>query len=218
MMSSSDLTKPLMQATPWALDELPLPDIFSVAPPPSRDEAQDVDVQALYAAERTRAEAAAYAKGYGDAEAAARDTMATQLSTAFAALADATASVQVHTSRWTANAEENIAALAVIVAHSIIQREVSVDQSIVREIVQRALIQFPIDQTVSVRLHPDDVASCDDLVRTGPDAQRRDVRLVADQHILRGGCLAEGRERIIDGRVDTALERAYRHLGQVEAS
>ena len=33
----------------------------------------------------------------------------------------------------------------------------------------------------------------------------------------RGGCLVEGRERIIDGRVDTSLERAYRSIGQVQA-
>ena len=45
----------------------------------------------------------------------------------------------------------------------------------------------------------------------------RDVRWVADAHIARGGCLVEGRERIIDGRVDTSLERAYRTMGQVQA-
>lgn len=217
-MSSSDQAPHPMQATPWALDELPMPDIFSYEPPAPREETPAVDLHALHAAERTRAEAAAYSTGYRDAEAAAREAMASQFATAFSALAEAAESVTLHASRWTANAEENIAALAVIVAQSIIQHEVRVDQSIVRELVQRALVQFPIDQTIAVRLHPDDIASCEDLERTGPTGQRQDVRLVADQHIVRGGCLAEGRERIIDGRVDTALERAYRNLGQVEAS
>jgi flagellar biosynthesis/type III secretory pathway protein FliH len=52
-----------------------------------------------------------------------------------------------------------------------------------------------------------------------PDSAGRmqDVRWVADPHIVRGGCLVEGRERIIDGRVDTSLERAYRSIGQVQA-
>jgi flagellar biosynthesis/type III secretory pathway protein FliH len=39
----------------------------------------------------------------------------------------------------------------------------------------------------------------------------------ADAHVVRGGCLVEGRERVLDGRIDTALERVYRSLGQVQA-
>jgi flagellar biosynthesis/type III secretory pathway protein FliH len=35
---------------------------------------------------------------------------------------------------------------------------------------------------------------------------------MADSRIQPGGCVVEGRERIIDGRVDTALERLYRQL------
>jgi hypothetical protein len=30
--------------------------------------------------------------------------------------------------------------------------------------------------------------------------------------------MVEGRERVVDGRVDTALERAYRRMAQVDAS
>jgi flagellar biosynthesis/type III secretory pathway protein FliH len=30
--------------------------------------------------------------------------------------------------------------------------------------------------------------------------------------VERGGCVIEGRDRIVDGRVDTALERIYRGL------
>lgn len=208
-----------MLATPWALDELPMPDIFPfiAESATARDATSDGDLQALHAAERTRAEAAAYTKGYKDAEAAVREAASVELLSAKAALDDAVASVQLHTARWTANAEENVAALAVVVAQSIIQHEVRVDHSVVRELVQRALAQFPIDQTISVRLHPDDVTTCDDIMRTGANGHVQDVRLVSDPHIVRGGCLAEGRERIIDGRVDTALERAYRSLGQVDA-
>jgi flagellar biosynthesis/type III secretory pathway protein FliH len=35
---------------------------------------------------------------------------------------------------------------------------------------------------------------------------------MADPAISAGGCLIEGHERIVDGRVDAALERLYRRL------
>ncbi len=40
----------------------------------------------------------------------------------------------------------------------------------------------------------------------------RPLRWMADERVERGGCLIEGRERIVDGRVDMALERIYRAL------
>lgn len=213
-------TMPTAQATPWALDELPMPDVFPMSEPmahhaPSRD---SFDAHAQLAAERTRLEADAYTRGYADAVAAARTSADARLAAALGALAEATASVRLHESRWTANCEENLAALAIVVARHIVQREVSVDQSIVRDLVQRALSQFPIDQTITVRLHPEDVATCDGLARQGANGMVQEVRLVPDTHINQGGCLVEGRERIIDGRVDTSLERAYRSLGQVQPS
>lgn len=226
MISSSDPRLPMTpntpttQATPWALDELPMPDAFSMPEAITHHAASrdTMDAHAQMAAERTRLEADAYTRGYEDAVAAARNSADARLAAALGALAEATASVRLHESRWTANCEENLAALAIVVARHIVQREVSVDQSIVRELVQRALSQFPIDQTITVRLHPDDVASCNDLVRQGVNGLVQDVRFMPDPHVNQGGCLVEGRERIIDGRVDTSLERAYRSLGQVQST
>ena len=123
----------------------------------------------------------------------------------------------MHATRWTANTEENIAALAIAVTRHIVEREVTVDHTIVRDLVQRALSQFPIDQTITVRLHPDDAATCSSAAVADATGRVKDVRWVADPSIIRGGCLVEGRERIIDGRIDTSLERAYRSIGQVQA-
>ncbi len=50
------------------------------------------------------------------------------------------------------------------------------------------------------------------LGETSPLAARKDVQWLPDPRIAAGGCLIEGRDRIVDGRVDTALERLYRRL------
>jgi flagellar biosynthesis/type III secretory pathway protein FliH len=46
---------------------------------------------------------------------------------------------------------------------------------------------------------------------------RRELRWTPDARVARGGVLAEGRERIVDGRVDSALERMYRALARTHA-
>jgi flagellar biosynthesis/type III secretory pathway protein FliH len=159
----------------------------------------------------------AYARGRAEGAAAAQRDAESTLASAMAALTAAVETVRLHDAKWTSNAEENIAALATMVARHLVQREVVADATIVRDLVQRALSQFPIDQVISVRLHPDDVAVCGALIAPDAAGRTRDVRWISDAHILRGGCLVEGRERIIDGRVDTSLERAYRAIGQVQA-
>ena len=208
-----------MNAMPWALDELPVPDIFAMSDDVTRDvvSMNDIDMQTRFAVERTRLEADAYALGYQDAERAARQTSDGQISSALNALTDAIVSVELHATRWTANAEENIAALAIVVARHIVLREVTADPTIVRDLVRRALAEFPIDQQITLRLHPDDAATCTSAAIVDAASRTAEVRCVADPQIARGGCLLEGRERIIDGRVDTSLERAYRSIGQIQA-
>ncbi len=218
-MSSSDGAKKLMHATPWALDELSMPDIFPASDGYVRraESFGDAETHAHLAAERTHLEADAYQRGYHDAVMAAQVASDSELAATVCALHEAIASVELHAARWTANAEENIAALAVLVARHVILREVAVDASLVRDLVQRALEQFPIDQSIVVRLHPEDAATCTAAALSEGTTRIPDVRCVADPHIARGGCLVEGRERIIDGRIDTSLERAYRAIGQVQA-
>ena len=207
---------------PWALDELALPDIFTMPVQPMRYESVAGSTNhsfdpSTWAIDAAQIEADAYARGLADGEATARQHADAMIALSVQALTDAIESVRAHEARWTSNAEENVAALAIMVARHLVQREVDTDPEIVRGLVYRALSQFPIDQVITVRLNPEDVASCGATITPDAVGRMRDVRWISDAHIQRGGCLVEGRERIIDGRVDTSLERAYRAVGQVQA-
>jgi len=117
--------------------------------------------------------------------------------------------------------EENIAALAVVVARQIVAREVSLDRELVANLVRRALTEFPIDQSVRIRVNPLDLSVLTmngATAETGSITGNRDASWLADPRVSRGGCLVEGRDRIVDGRVDAALERAYRRMAQIDAS
>jgi flagellar assembly protein FliH len=116
--------------------------------------------------------------------------------------------------------EDNLSALAVCVARQIVAREVRTSPEITIDLVRLAVTEFPQDQPLRIRINPLDLSTLSttpggEAVRIAPD---REINWVADARIIPGGCVVEGRERIIDGRVDTALERTYRALSSSAAS
>ena len=73
-----------------------------------------------------------------------------------------------------------------------------------------------MDQPLRIRVNPLDLSTLSVVsdgvaIRIAPD---REISWAADARILPGGCVVEGRERIIDGRVDMALERVFKALSQ----
>jgi flagellar assembly protein FliH len=145
-------------ATPWALDEFDMPEIFAAiarfddttAPAEAAEPVENL----ASPQERARIEAAAYARGYSDGERVVRAELTERLESAVNALTDALESVRLHQARWMANVEENIAVVAVVAARHLIAREVEADATIVSGLVQRALAQFPLDHRITVRLNP----------------------------------------------------------------
>jgi flagellar biosynthesis/type III secretory pathway protein FliH len=160
--------------------------------------------QLRLAAEVDAAYAAGVEAGRAEGEAAAHDALAG----AAATLDVAATEVRTHEARWLGDLEAHVAALAVAVARHLVEREVVRDDTLVAELVARAVAEFPADQPLAVRAHPDDVPALKAAWAARPRAG--ELRWVPDAHVGRGGALVEGRERIVDGRVDAALERVYR--------
>jgi flagellar biosynthesis/type III secretory pathway protein FliH len=162
-----------------------------------------------------RAQDEGFSRGYEEGFRAGELAEGARLRSAAVALQDALTSVQDGAERWIGNAEENICALAIAIARQVIGREVLFDQTPLLEAVRIALAEFPVDQQVTVRLNPSDLAVVSSAIAADANeslAVRRDVQWFADARIAPGGCLVDGRERIVDGRVDSALERLYRRL------
>jgi len=96
--------------------------------------------------------------------------------------------------------------LALAVARKIIQREVTADPAVLRELVDRALELIPLEPHLEVRLHPDDLS----VLQGGPSAPEADgkgtaIKWLGDPTIERGGFVVESPLRIVDGRTDVAL-------------
>ena len=117
--------------------------------------------------------------------------------------------------RWTDRMEENLSALAVAVGRQLFDAELQASPTHAATLVRRALTEFPIDQAVLIRVNPTDLASITAAAvsdGTPPTTGRAEAQWVPDPRVAPGGCVVEGRDRIVDGRVDTALERLYRKL------
>ena len=203
-------------ASLWSLNELAVP-----TPAGSLTPVDPAAAKAKAAEEASRLIDAAYARGLADGERKGAAAAQARVGEALTVLESATKQLREAAAVTPAQLEENVAALATVVARQIIAREVALDAGLVADLVRRALTEFPIDQSVRIRVHPQDLTAI--TIGAGPaDSARitanRDASWLADPRVVRGGCLIEGRDRIIDGRVDTALERAYRRMAELDAA
>jgi flagellar assembly protein FliH len=205
--------------SPWSLEDLR----GSTTDPRRGSSAAPVVQTAAQreAEERERMLAEAYHHGHEDGRTAGEIAEGARLRHAVHAADQAVEEIRENEARWAGTIEENVCAVAVAVARQVIGRELEADGAVVAELVRRALAECPIDQPVQIRVHPNDLTVISSLTNSDGTpvtvTGTREARWAADTRIEPGGCVIEGRDRIIDGRVDTALERLYRRLTYTNA-
>ena len=204
----------------WFLDELAVPGKPDPLARTAGAAATRPAPAQITAEERARLIDEGYARGLVDGEAKARAAAHASVGNALSVVREMTTQLTDISAVAPAILEENVAAVAIVVARQIVAREVTLDAETVANLVRRALTEFPIDQNVRIRVNPVDLSLL--TIAGGGDSGTitgsRDASWLADPRISRGGCLVEGRDRIVDGRVDAALERAYRRMAQVDAT
>ena len=160
--------------------------------------------------ERTRMDA--YAAGHHAGEIEANEDLVESIHV----LNNALERIREAQKQWADAVEANLLAVSTAIARHIIERELRGDPESFAELVRSALAKFPADKAVKVRLNPSDLSAISTISDAGglaiPIEGTREVHWIADQGILAGGCVVEGPERVVDGRVDAALECIYKVL------
>lgn len=156
-----------------------------------------------------------YDEGFreGVAQGEARATEA--LASAVAAAEKAARRLQEDRQHLTEGVEEDVLVLALAVARHIVGRELRGDADTFADRVREALNAFPLNQTVKIRVHPADLSRISSISDGGdviPISGGRDVQWIADPAIVESGCVLEGPERVLDGRLDHTLERVFQAL------
>ena len=211
----------LAAATVLATPEPEEPMVEEIDPAVAAEAEREAE-RLLEIAEWERKVAEAFEAGYTEGRQEGEIAEGARLRTAVRATEEALEELRLGEMRGTGTIEENVCALAVIVARQVIGRELANDSQPVVELVRSALAEFPIDQPMRIRVNPTDLAAISRATADGRDpllalTRDRDARWLPDSAIAPGGCVVEGRERIIDGRVDVALERVYRRLTYTNA-
>ena len=109
--------------------------------------------------------------------------------------------------------EEDLLKLSVLIARSIMLRELSLDPGILAGMVQGAVELASDGGEVLVRLHPDDYAR----VAGRPEfatvsGEKRRVTLKGDPAVVAAGCLVETVRGNIDAGLEAQLDEIYRRL------
>jgi flagellar assembly protein FliH len=136
-----------------------------------------------------------------------------KIAPALAALSGLLESLELARAELTRDFERNLYALALAVARHLIQREVTLDPTIVSDLVRQAVDLVPHDVTVEVRLNPDDLAALGDrLNHMGAGGRSIHTQWMADSALDRGSFLLETPLRVVDGRTDDVLRALYDRL------
>jgi flagellar assembly protein FliH len=207
-----------MVAAEWSLEDLRVEDLyadFGGGSDRAAQEAAHARAEADAREEQERQVREAYSRGFEEGRREGEQSEGNRLKNAVRAAEHALEEVRENEERWVNSIEENICALAVAVARQIVDQELKSDPALVEGLIRRALEEFPVGQPVRIRVHPRDQAVIESRgteTRLPTALGGREVQWLADANLVPGGCLVEGRDRIIDGRIDTALERVYRRL------
>ena len=122
-------------------------------------------------------------------------------------------------SRLLHESEEDLLKLAVLIARSVMLRELSLDPGILAGMVQGAVALASDGGEVLVRLNPDDYA----LIAARPEfsavsGERRRVTLKGDPAVPGAGCLVETVRGNIDAGLEAQLDEIYRRLCEERCS
>jgi flagellar assembly protein FliH len=145
------------------------------------------------------------AEGLAAGRAQASEEVVDRIGSTLAALEAAAIELEHRHAVALADIETSVVDLALGLAAAIIEREVTTVGGVTLDSVRRALQLAPERGDLVVRVHP---ADRDQVAEAAPLAPGREVELVADPSIVRGGCLIEDDATRVDARVDSALERA----------
>jgi flagellar assembly protein FliH len=107
-------------------------------------------------------------------------------------------------------AEREVVKLAVEVAKKIVHREIQIDKDIIQTLVRVALSHVAEKSAVTVHISPQDYSHLMALRDELSESEGRDISLLADKSIERGGCLVQTE----CGDIDARIEEKFREVEQ----
>ena len=154
------------------------------------------------AVDLARLEKTAYESGFRQGEKAGMEIAEKKMEAVMKRYAEAIFEVGKLRSSLYSQVEHEVVRLAIAVSKKIVHREIQVDRDIIQTLVRVALGHVSEKSAVTIHLNPVDYNYL--LERRGELSQSegRDISLLADKSVERGGCLIQTECGDIDARID----------------
>ena len=109
---------------------------------------------------------------------------------------------------------EYLLALVVAISELVIRRELTTDQNLIRSVLDESLSSLAENESaITITLNPSDKALVEQLL----DEKRTTADLVADEAMLRGGCLIERGHGIVDATTEARVRGIVEQMGAIDA-
>ena len=123
-------------------------------------------------------------------------------------------SMQKPISEQDSEVSEHLLALVVAISELVIRRELTTDQNLIRSVLDESLSSLAESESViTITLNPCDKALVEQLL----DEKRITADLVADEAMLRGGCLIERGSGIVDATTEARIRGIVEQMGVIDA-
>ena len=145
-------------------------------------------------------------RAQGREETAAR--LGDELSGAIACVNKVAADIDARRASLLRDAEREVLALAIAVAEKIVKREIRCCPDVIVNNVRKALETIAQRSGATIEVNPDDLALVEAHAREALDIFRESpgLRLAANSHVARGGCMVTSAGGGADLRIDTQLD------------
>jgi flagellar biosynthesis/type III secretory pathway protein FliH len=157
-----------------------------------------------------RLEQEAYEKGFAQGERAGKELGEKRFESVVKSFTGALQELRRMQEAWHEHNEQHLIELVCAVARKVVQREVSIDRSIISRVINAAL-KYAADQgEIIIRIHPSDLEyasqQCSE-VREGM-GDGRQVRFEGDERVARGDAVIESKRGIIE----TGIEKCFQDI------
>ncbi len=164
---------------------------------------------ALSAVDLAQIEMTAYQNGFAQGEKAGMAIAEKKIDASMRRYAEAILAIGQLRPQLYRQVEREVVKLAIEVAKKIVHREIQVDRDIIQTLVRVALSHVAEKSAVTVHLHPVDYSFLlEHRAELSQGDEGRDVVLLSDKSIDRGGCLIETE----CGEIDARIEEEFREL------
>ncbi len=160
------------------------------------------------AADMAQIEKTAYENGFLQGEKAGKEAAELKAEAVIRRYGESIQELSRFRSSLYAQVEHEVVKLAVEVAKKIVHREVQADPDIIQTLVRVALTQVAEKSAVTVHLNPADYSYLLEQRAELAQSEGRDVSLVSDKSVERGGCLIKTE----CGDIDARLEEKFREV------